>query len=310
MGGINERTPRAKTELPAVNVNVAIAEMRAALKERSSKTRSIRPVSCSAFESRCLSPVEPSTAPSYIGGGPLTLVTAPQPGHLGLVDDGCRFGSPGFNRGAKVTFRRGQRPRLAQLPREGLAQPSQRKICAIGVLTSRGRITDASALSRAPSGPERFTFGLRSPHGPVTAVGHHHDVNMGRRTLRGTGAIASLASVLALAGPALASDPTASLPATWSHAQINVIGPHGRPHTEIFDRGRVQSVTSSSLTLKESDGSVVTIQVAPNAVVTVDGQQGSFSQIQAGFWARTLGIDGFAAKRVTAISPKRPKPRP
>ena len=115
---------------------------------------------------------------------------------------------------------------------------------------------------------------------------------------------------LALAGAALAGDPTALLPGTWSHAQINVIGPHGRPHTQIFDRGRVQAVTSSSLTLKESDGSLVTIQVAPGAVVVIDGRPGSFSQIQAGFWARTLGIDGLPAKRVTAISPRRPKPRP
>ncbi len=116
--------------------------------------------------------------------------------------------------------------------------------------------------------------------------------------------MASLGLALALAGSALAADPTASLPGTWSHAQINVIGPHGRPHTQIFDQGRVQSVTASSLTLKEIDGSVVTVQVAPNAVVVLNGRRGSFSQIQPGFFARTLGVDGLPAKRVTGISPR------
>ncbi len=116
--------------------------------------------------------------------------------------------------------------------------------------------------------------------------------------------MAALGLALALSGSALAADPTASLPGSWSHAQINVIGPHGRPHTQIFDQGRVQSVTPSSVTLKEMDGSVVTIQVAPDAVVIVNGRRGAFSQIQPGFSVRTLGIDGLPAKRVTGISPK------
>lgn len=128
--------------------------------------------------------------------------------------------------------------------------------------------------------------------------------------MRASVASAVLGVALVPAGSAFAADPTASLPGAWSHAQINVVGPHGRAHTQIYDRGRVQSLTSSSLTLKESDGSVVTIQVAGGAIVTIDGQPGSLSQIQPGYWAQTLGIDGLPAKRVSAITPKPPRLRP
>ena len=94
-----------------------------------------------------------------------------------------------------------------------------------------------------------------------------------------------------------------SLPPGWSHAQINVVGAHGQAHTLVYDRGVVTAVTSSSLTLSEPDGSSVTIQVAPDAVVTVDKQPGSFSQIQVGSNAETYGVDGNPARKVWATSP-------
>jgi hypothetical protein len=119
---------------------------------------------------------------------------------------------------------------------------------------------------------------------------------------------ATVLAALALlcAGAAFAADPSALLPAGWSHAQINVIGPKGRPHTLIYDRGRVQSVTPSSLTLLERDGSVVTIQVSATAVVRVNGQPGSLAQVQPGFNAMTFGIDGNPAQRVQANQPVKP----
>jgi hypothetical protein len=119
------------------------------------------------------------------------------------------------------------------------------------------------------------------------------------------GAVVGLA--LALAGTAFAADPTAGFPVGWTHVQINVVGARGKGHTEIFDRGRVQSVGSSSVTLRESDASVVTIQVAFNAVVIVNGRLGSFSQITPGFMVRTLGVDGLPAKRVVGTAPPKPK---
>jgi hypothetical protein len=114
---------------------------------------------------------------------------------------------------------------------------------------------------------------------------------------------------LVLAGAASAADPTAGFPAGWTHVQINVVGPRGKAHTEIFDRGLVQAITPSSVTLRESDGYVVTIQVAPNAVVRVNGRPGTFSQIGLRFLVRTVGIDGLPAMRVAATSPPPPRPK-
>jgi hypothetical protein len=117
--------------------------------------------------------------------------------------------------------------------------------------------------------------------------------------------IAVTAAVLCTAASATAADPTAFLPAGWSHAQINVTGKNGRTHTLIFDRGRVLANNGSSLTLREQDGSVLTIQVAPNAVVRVNGRAGSLSQIAPGFHALTRGTDGRPALLVRATSPPR-----
>jgi hypothetical protein len=119
--------------------------------------------------------------------------------------------------------------------------------------------------------------------------------------------LAGCVAALAVTGSALGADPAASLPAGWSHAQVNVVGARGRPHTLIYDRGRVQSVGGSALSLLERDGSVVTIQVAPNAVVRLNGRRVTLDAIRPGDTARTLGTDGRPATKVTATRPLRPQ---
>ena len=118
--------------------------------------------------------------------------------------------------------------------------------------------------------------------------------------------LVAVTALLAVPGNALGADPAAALPAGWSHAQVNVVGPRGRPHTLIYDRGRVQSVGSSALALLERDGSVVTIQVAPDAVVRLNGLRTQLASIRPGDVARTLGVDGRPASKVTATRPVRP----
>ena len=121
--------------------------------------------------------------------------------------------------------------------------------------------------------------------------------------------IAAAAAVLGLfAGAAAAQNPAAFLPPGWSHAQINVTGAGGRAHTYIYDRGRVTAVDASSLTLKERDGSIVTIQVAPDAQVRVNGRAASLARIRRGYSAMTVGIDGAPARRVQANAPRRAAP--
>jgi hypothetical protein len=109
---------------------------------------------------------------------------------------------------------------------------------------------------------------------------------------------------LTVGGSAVAGGPIGSLPRGWSHAEINVTI-KGQAHTLILDRGRVQSTSTSTLVLKERDGSVVTVPVSSTTKVRVNGQPGSLSDVQVGFLAVTVRVDGGAAKRVHAFDPAR-----
>jgi hypothetical protein len=115
--------------------------------------------------------------------------------------------------------------------------------------------------------------------------------------------IAVLAALaLASAGGAARIASTPPLPPGWSHAEINVIV-KGVPHTLVYDRGRVQAVSATSLTLRERDGSSQVINVSPSSQVTIDGQPASLTQVRRSEIAITLRIDGADATRVTVRVP-------
>jgi ribosomal protein S28E/S33 len=118
------------------------------------------------------------------------------------------------------------------------------------------------------------------------------------------------AAALALASVASAEQIRAvpRLPAGWSHAEINVTV-RGVPHTLVYDRGRVLTVSASALTLHERDGSNQVINVSPASVVTILGRTGSLSQIRRGQIAITLRVDGGDATRVTVQAPLAVAPR-
>jgi hypothetical protein len=114
------------------------------------------------------------------------------------------------------------------------------------------------------------------------------------------------AVALALAGAAFAAGPLASLPPGWSHAAVNIVGPKGQAHTVVYDRGKVTAVGPLTLTLNELDSSIVKIAVAATATVKLNGQPGTFSQLQVGDNAMTMGIDGSPAIQVQATAPPAP----
>ncbi|HEX4518171.1 MAG TPA: hypothetical protein VH063_01190 [Gaiellaceae bacterium] len=93
-----------------------------------------------------------------------------------------------------------------------------------------------------------------------------------------------------------------SLPAGWSHVQVNVVIKR-KPHTVAYDRGRVQSVGASSVTLKESDGSVWTIAVGPTTKLTINGRTASLAQVRPLEQATTMAVDGGAATFVRVRIP-------
>ena len=123
-----------------------------------------------------------------------------------------------------------------------------------------------------------------------------------------TTALASLLAALAVLGSASALR-VATLPPGWSHAEVNVVI-KGQPHTLTYDRGRVLSVGPSSLTLKERDGSVVTITVSSSTVITIAGRPGSLAQIRPLEQAMTISMDGGSATTVTVTTPPAPPPPP
>ena len=88
-----------------------------------------------------------------------------------------------------------------------------------------------------------------------------------------------------------------NLPAGWSHASVNVVV-RGVPHTFTYDHGRVASVGPTSLTLREPDGSVVTIAIDSSTVVRIAGRPASVAQVRRLDMATTVTVDGGPAALV------------
>jgi hypothetical protein len=121
----------------------------------------------------------------------------------------------------------------------------------------------------------------------------------GRRIVTGLAVAAAVVAVAAAwkPGVALVRARTADVPvqvtpsfffgARMARAEsIVVIG--GVAHDFRVDRGRVSSKTSSSLTLRERDGSSQTIAVAGNAQIRLAGRAVGLRAIKRGFLVTTV----------------------
>jgi hypothetical protein len=96
---------------------------------------------------------------------------------------------------------------------------------------------------------------------------------------------------------AITLPPPPNLPAGWSHASINVVVRHV-PHTFTYDHGRVAAVSPTSLTLREPDGSIVTIGIDSSTVVRIAGRLASVEQVRRLDTATTVTVDGGPAALV------------
>ena len=72
------------------------------------------------------------------------------------------------------------------------------------------------------------------------------------------------------------------------------------PHDFLLDHGRIKEVGLYTLTLKEKDGTVVTINVSPTAHVKVNGQNANFVQLRKGMMATTIHDGAKPADQVYA----------
>lgn len=87
------------------------------------------------------------------------------------------------------------------------------------------------------------------------------------------------------------------VPGSWSHAEINV-KIHGVPHTLILDRGRIIQVSTTQMTLRELDGSVVPIPLSPSTLIVFRGFGLKPVFLHRGLYAVAMRIDEGAAVRV------------
>ena len=109
-------------------------------------------------------------------------------------------------------------------------------------------------------------------------------------------------AVLALAGSAAAGGklkPPAfpPLPAGSTHAEINVtLG--GVPHTLILDRGKIALVGPRNMALRESDGTLVVIPIAPTTIVQPPALHLTIHDLRRGMNVDAMRIDEGSAVRI------------
>jgi hypothetical protein len=112
-----------------------------------------------------------------------------------------------------------------------------------------------------------------------------------RTRVRIIAALAIAACAVAGVAGAAGDPPIGKFPAGWTHAEITVLQ-NGAPHTLIYDRGRVQQTTPSSVVLRENDGSVVEIPVSPQTTIRVNGRAATLADIKKRMQVQSLRIDG------------------
>jgi hypothetical protein len=90
--------------------------------------------------------------------------------------------------------------------------------------------------------------------------------------------------------------------ANFTHAEINVRIAR-QPHTLILDLGRIVAVAPdpASITLLESDGSMVTVPLSPATRITLNGRFAIAAELHRRLLAETMRIDGGDAVRVRAF---------
>jgi hypothetical protein len=111
------------------------------------------------------------------------------------------------------------------------------------------------------------------------------------------------AILLALAGTSAASVAKApppqfpALPGPWTHITINR-KIHGEWHTLILDRGRIIQAGAKKMTLLESDGTTVPIELDVATIVQPPGLGMTVFDLRRGMGVDAMRIDGGPAVRV------------
>ena len=106
-------------------------------------------------------------------------------------------------------------------------------------------------------------------------------------------ALWALVAVLALNAILLAAQPGLALPSSLGsyffgpklvRAEV-LVADGGVMHDYRIDRGVIRAKAPGSLTLRERDGTIVTIAISPSASITLRGRPASFSLLRRGMIA-------------------------
>ena len=122
-------------------------------------------------------------------------------------------------------------------------------------------------------------------------------------------AILGLAGLLAANGVLLVVQPGLALPRSLGSyffgprlVRADVVVRDGGIREFRLDRGRLLKKAAGTLLLREADGSVVTVPVAPGAAITLNGEPATFAQLARGMVVLTVREGGAAASEVRARS--------
>jgi hypothetical protein len=106
-------------------------------------------------------------------------------------------------------------------------------------------------------------------------------------------------SLAVSAAPASAAGvpPFPRLAGAWSHAEINVTI-RKQVHTLILDRGKINQVSGTQLTIRHPDKTLAVVPILPSTIVNIQGANATIYFLRRGMQAQTMRIDGGAAVRI------------
>jgi len=137
-------------------------------------------------------------------------------------------------------------------------------------------------------------------------TGSGHNARMRRRRSKGFWITAAL---LAVNGTLFLAQPGLALPGSLGNyffgpklvrAEV-LLKDGGVLHDYRVDRGTIRNKAGRTLTLLERDGSVVPIQVAAGALITIGGRPAAYSDLRRGMVATVIRDGDAPANEVRAI---------
>jgi hypothetical protein len=120
-------------------------------------------------------------------------------------------------------------------------------------------------------------------------------------------AILGVAGLLAVNAVLLVTEPGLALPRSLANyffgpklVRAEVVLRDAGVREFRLDQGRLRKTAGSSLVLREADGTIVVVPVAPSAAIRVNGKRAALAELRRGMVVLTVREGGAAASEVRA----------